>query len=138
MATYKEMQNRHLSLSEKASVSVKTNALSGIAAVWVISHPVKDSTSIFFQQGSLFAISALIYIIAIGLDLMSSFLGSLLIWIFLQQLHKEYKDKKVERDKIDFDVPRWVSWTSWIFYGLKIAAVLGATGVLIFAVVSTS
>lgn len=137
MSYYKDMQKTYLDYTSKASQSVKTNAISGLAAVWIISHPPKDSTSLFFEYRHLFAISALLFICAIGLDLIHSFSGSIVFWIYIQQKFREYKGHEKERDKTNFTYPWWVTWIPWTFYVLKILAIVAATLKLISAVLAT-
>lgn len=137
MSSYKEMQDTYLDYTSKASQSVKTNAISGLAAVWIISHPPKDSTSLFFEHRHLFAISALMFICAIGLDLVHSFSGSIVSWVYIQQKFHEFEDRVAERNEKNFTYPWWVIWIPWTFYALKILAIVAATVTLILAVLAT-
>lgn len=138
MPTYSEIEEDYLHFSEAASKNVKTSAISGVAGVWVVSHPVKDSASLLSAHHGLLAASALLFILALFFDLLHSFTGSILMNRRLNEVRTKLRGNPAARETEDFANPDWVNYPIWTLYQCKVLAIIAATIVLVVGVASVA
>lgn len=133
MPTYKDIQDRFASDSRRASEGVKTSALAGVAAVWIVSQTHKDGTATLFSHSRYFEFAALLFIISLALDLFHAFASSFVFWKLTQDLDAKYENDKVGLNS-EHRLPTWATWIPWSFYVLKAIALLTATILLCLGV----
>ena len=134
MASYATIQSEFHEFSSKASQAVRVSAVSGVGAVWIISQTPLDSKTMLLDSTRQFEISAFLFILALALDLLHSFVTSVVYWYWLNSIDKQYGKKLEERDTTDISYTNLVRRTPWVFYYLKAISILAATGYLLFGV----
>lgn len=134
MASYETIQSDFYDYSAKASQAVRTSAVSGVGAVWIISQTHLDSQTMLFGHLRLFETSAFLFILALALDLLHGFVTSIVYWFWLNSLDRKYENNLGERDTADIPYNNWARRTPWVFYSLKAVSILAATGYLLVGV----
>lgn len=133
MPTYKEIQDRFASDSRRASEAVRTSALAGVAAVWIVSQTYKDDSGTLFSHSQYFEFAALLFIIALALDLLHSFASSIVFWKLAQDLDAEFEEDEQGLNS-EHRLPKWATRIPWYFYLLKALVLLAATLLLCIGV----
>lgn len=134
MASYETIQADFYDYSAKASQAVRTSAVSGVGAVWIVSQTHLDSKTLLFGHLQLFETSAFLFILALAFDLLHGFITSIVYWFWLNSIDKEYDRKPVQKIKADIPYNNWARRTPWFFYCLKALSILAATGYLLVGV----
>ena len=134
MPTYSELEEDYLYYSQVASNNVKTSAISGVAGVWIVTHPLKDSSSLLSAHHGIFAIAALLFISALFSDLLHNHVGAILTNRRLDEVRELLDGDMAARKIEDFPNPKWVTKPIWALYQLKVAAIFAASLTLIIGV----
>lgn len=136
MASYATIQAEFYDFSSKASQAVRVSAVSGVGAVWIISQTPLELKTILLGATRQLEISAFLFILALALDLLHSFVTSIVYWYWLNSIDNKYRENLEERDTTDIPYTNLVRRTPWVFYFLKAISILTATGYLLFGVYS--
>lgn len=133
MPTYLQIQERFERDSRRASEAVRTSALAGVGAVWIVSQTHKDGSATIFSHSRYFEFAALLFIIALALDLLHSFASSIVFWKLAQDLDAKYGDDE-EGLNSEHRLPKWAVRIPWWFYFLKAIGLTVATVLLCIGV----
>ncbi len=113
--------------STKLSDINRTIALAGIAIIWIFK---KDKDDIITVDPKLI-LPAILFILALTTDLFQ-YLYKTLAWAIFYRIkenkvYKKYPPKKWSAKLNKYTTaPSWINYTTWILFGLKIAACLSA------------
>ena len=133
MPLYRESQERYLNDAAKTGAAIRNLSLSGLGALWLITHPSVLETTQKAGHPLAFKLAALFFILALTADLFHSFFTSVAYWFYLENIKKTHQQNLTDLFSKDFDLTTSTKYIPWVFYILKGLSLTSGGVVLVYA-----